>query len=98
MNTVLQNLQAAKQNVSQLLVLVTLAVQNPTQANIDAAVTAINSGAYAGAMVPKPDYSLDGESYSWAAYQETLTRQMAALNDLIQKESLPWIVRSRARP
>lgn len=98
MNSVLQNLQAAKQNISQLLVLVTLAAANPTPANIDAAVTAISSGTFAGNLVLKPDTSVDGESYQWAAYQESLTRQLASINDLIQKESSPWIVRSRVRP
>ena len=98
MNTVLENLKAAKQQISQLLVVVTLAATSPTPQNLDAAITAINAGTFTGALVPKPNYSLDGESYNWADYQETLTRQLAALNDLIQKESMPWIVRGRARP
>jgi hypothetical protein len=98
MNTVLENLKAAKQNVSQLLVAVTLAAANPTPANVDAAVTALNSGTYTGNLVPKPTYSLDGESYAWGEYQEILTRQLAALNDLIQRESLPFRIRSYARP
>lgn len=97
-NTVLQNLKAAKQNISQLLVVVTLAARNPTPATIDAAVTAINSGTYAGNLVPRPSYSLDSESYDWPGYVKSLTDALAAINDLIQRESLPFIVRSRARP
>lgn len=97
-NTNLQRLQAAKSNCIQLLLVVQLAANNPTPANIDAAVTALNSGTYAGNLVPKPDYALDGESYQWAAYAEALTQQIAALNDLIQCESLPWRSRSYARP
>lgn len=98
MNSVLQNLRAAKQNCSQLLVLATLAARNPTPQNVDQAVSAINAGTYNGPLVPRPTYSLDGESYNWSDYAEMLTRQMAAINDLISKESVPWIVRGRARP
>lgn len=98
MNSVLNNLKAAKQNISQLLVVVTLAANNPTPANIDSAVTAINSGTFAGPLIPKPTYSVDGESYNWAEYLTTLMNTLAALNDLIQKESMPWVVRSTVRP
>ena len=98
MNRVIDNLKAAKFNLSQLLTLVTLVASDPTQANIDAAVTAINAGTYTGTLVPKPTYTLDGESYDWAGYLNTLTDAMAKINDLIQRESLPWRVRSYARP
>lgn len=98
MNRVIDNLTAAKFNISQLLVVVTLAAKNPTPANIDAAVTAVNSGTYTGQLVPRPTYSLDGENYDWAGYLQTLTDAMAKINDLIQRESLPYVVRSRVRP
>ena len=97
-NTVLANLQAAKANLSQLLVIVTLAAQNPTPGNVDAAVTAINSGTYSGALVPRPTYSLDGESYNWAEYMTALLDAQEKIDQAIQRNSLPWIVRSRARP
>lgn len=98
MATNLQRLQAAKTNCIDLLLVVQLAANNPTPANIDAAVSAINGATYSGPLVPKPDYSLDGESYQWASYAENLTRQIAALNDLIAREALPWRIRSYARP
>jgi hypothetical protein len=90
---------AAKLNIAQLLVLVTLAAaKNPTQQAIDAAVTAINTGTYSGPLVPKPTYTLDGESYDWGAYLSQLTTALEKINDLIQRESLPWRVRSYASP
>lgn len=32
---------------------------------------------------PKPSYSVDGKSYSWGEYFDTLTAQAAKLRDLI---------------
>lgn len=98
MNSVLNNLKAAKQNITQLLVVVTLAANKPTPANIDAAVTAINNGTYTGPLVPKPTYSLDGESYNWGEYLQTLMDALEKIDQAIMRNSLPWIVRSRARP
>lgn len=98
MNSNLQNLQAAKSLLTQLLVRVNLVIANPTQANIDAAITAINEGALSGQLAAKPDYSLDGESYNWNAYKDSLIKNIADLNQLIQAESMPWMVRSRSRP
>jgi hypothetical protein len=97
-NTVLQNLLAAKQLYSQLLVLVATVIQNPTQANIDAAVTAINQGTWPGLLTFKLNYSLDGESYDWMAWWAHITTTLKDLNELIQAESMPWVVTSRARP
>lgn len=98
MNTVLSNLQAAKANLSQLLVIVTLAASNPTPANVDAAVTAINAGTYTGPLVPKPDYTVDGESYQWASYLQTLLDAQEKIDQAIQRNPFPWVIRSRARP
>jgi hypothetical protein len=97
MNSVLDNLQAAKLLYSQLLVLVGTVIQNPTQANIDAAITAINQGTWSGVLTPKLDYTLDGEGYNWVAWQKHITEQLEMLNKLIQQESLCWVQVSRAR-
>ena len=40
-------------------------------------------------QAPKPDYSIDGESYSHASYLDTLTRQLESLNKLIQQAGSP---------
>ncbi|HMF13566.1 MAG TPA: hypothetical protein VKE94_14705 [Gemmataceae bacterium] len=96
-NTVLQNLQAAKVLYSQLLVLVGTVITNPTQANIDAAITAINNGTWSGVLTPKIDYTLDGEGYQWGAWQQHIMEQLEKLNALIQAESMPFCVVSRAR-
>ena len=42
---------------------------------------------------PKPDYSIDGKSVSWASYLDMLLRQYAELEKLANG---PWEVRSRA--
>ena len=80
----------------QLLVLVGTVITNPTQANIDAAVTAINAGTWGGLLQFKLDYSLDGESYNWGAWQQHIMATLEMLNKLIQAESLPFCVTSRA--
>ena len=96
-NTVLDNLNAAKELYSSLLISVGLAMQNPTQANIAAAVADINAGSYTGTFLPKLNYSLDGESYQWQSYFQWLTDALAKINALIQAESMPFVVTSRAR-
>ncbi len=34
---------------------------------------------------PKPNYSVDGETYSWMEYQRFLAEQIAATTDMIAK-------------
>jgi hypothetical protein len=97
-NSVLQNLQAAKLLYSQLLVLVGTVIANPTQANIDAAVTAINQGTWPGLLTFRLNYSLDGESYDWVAWWAHIIETLKELNALIQAETMPFITVSRARP
>lgn len=43
---------------------------------------------------PKPDYSVDGESYSWAAMYDMLSRRQTVLNQLIQNAQ-PYCVTTR---
>ncbi|HMF12676.1 MAG TPA: hypothetical protein VKE94_10235 [Gemmataceae bacterium] len=94
---VLDNLNAAKVLYSQLLILVATVIQNPTQANINAAVDAIHAGTWSGILTPKLSYSIDGESYQWQAFYQTLTSMLKDLNILIQQESMSWCITSRAR-
>jgi hypothetical protein len=44
----------------------------------------------------KPNYSVDGQSVSWGEYHAMLTKQVEAINTLIQNEQ-PFIVVSRGR-
>ena len=46
---------------------------------------------------PRPNYSLDGESYSFSEFQRFLLDALNSVNALIQAENLPFIARSRAR-
>ena len=93
----MSNYLAAKQLYSQLLILVGTAISNPTQANIDAAVTAINQGTWPGLLQMRMDHSLDGESYNFVAWWNHIVETLEKLNALIQAESLCWVVTSRAR-
>ncbi len=94
----LDRLQALKALYLQLLLQVQLALATPTPANIDAAVAAVNNATATNPLVPRLQYSLDGESYDWAGYQSMILDQIPKLNALIQAESLPWCIVSRARP
>lgn len=44
---------------------------------------------------PKPNYSLDGESYSWSEYFSTLTQRMLDLELARQRADGAFEVRSR---
>jgi len=44
---------------------------------------------------PKPDYSVDGESYSWAGLFQMLTAQQKELEQALQRANGPFEVRSR---
>lgn len=44
---------------------------------------------------PKPNYSLDGESYSWSEYHDMLTRQLEKLEGLLSRAAGPFEVRSQ---
>ena len=76
-----------KDNMYRILLLVEEQIANPSQANIDSIVAA---AATAGTVVPKPQYSLDGESYSWPAYAESLHKRIGEVNDMIVKEQGPF--------
>lgn len=44
---------------------------------------------------PKPNYSLDGESYSWADYFDMLSRNLKNIEEAIQRADTPFEIRSR---
>lgn len=53
--------------------------------------------AYQEANGARPDYSLDGESYQWAAWREAVLRKVGVINGLIQQEQ-PYFHASRGKP
>lgn len=44
---------------------------------------------------PKPNYSVDGESYSWMEYQRFLNDQIAGLTDQIAKGEAGFEIQSQ---
>jgi hypothetical protein len=96
--TGMEKLLAIKELYLDLLVVVGTVIENPTQANIEAAILAINAGTYTGVFVPRLNYSLDGKSVSWSQFHAQLMSLLKEINTLIQQESLCWVVTSRARP
>lgn len=71
-------------------------VEKLTAIRDDLATTFALEVAYTAAHGPKPDYSLDGESYQWSAWEEAATRKLEALNKLIQ-QAKPFQISSRGR-
>lgn len=80
--TAYQRRLAIRDKIEQLLFLVGIVLANPTQAAVDAVITA---AADAQPLVPKPDYSLDGESYSWGAYHTSLLQALRVIDEAIQR-------------
>ena len=73
------------------------AVENLKQAREDMITTLALEQAYCAAHGPKPDYSLDGESYQWSAWEEATIRKIEALNRVIQQLEPFWkCTRARA--
>lgn len=60
------------------------------QANIGALLASVTAN-------PQPNYSVDGESYSWADYVAMLRGQLQGLARDIQDAGGPFEVRSRGR-
>lgn len=85
-------LQQAKADCYRIYFMVQRVLANPTPDAIDAVVSA---SAGTSTLVPKPTYSLDGESYQWESYQKSLLEQARALQLLIVMEEGPFEVRSR---
>src|SRR5262249_45043292 len=83
----LDNLLQVKTNYTLILVAVTQAIQNPTQANVQAAVATANN---LGTLTPKPTYSADGKNYDWAGYQKMIVDFLDTLRKQIQDEGGPF--------
>lgn len=92
-NTTLAALERGRANCARLLLLVQEMGLNPSQAQVDLVV----STAADSRLTPRCNYALDGESYSWQGYQESLLTQVDRLTDLIHKLQGPWEVRSVGR-
>ena len=82
----------ARDDCCRLLVLVHLVISNPTEAGVDAIVAA---AATTNTLVPKPSYSLDGESYQWESYRRSLEDSVERLQKLAVILQGPFEVRSR---
>ena len=91
----LQALQTIKSNYLQILIVLTQVIATPTQANIDAAILAIDRS---GVMRPKVNFGLDGETYDWTGYQTFVLDAIDKINKLTQLEVSPFEIVSRYRP
>ena len=73
--------------------LLTQAIAEPTnRAAIDAVIAAADN---LGLPRPMIDNSADGISQSWTSYQQMVSAQIKALDELIQRAEGPWEVRTR---
>lgn len=95
-------LQQALDNMARLLVLTTQAQTSPTQDNVDAVIAAYTTaqtqgGTEGGSLVPKPTYSLDGESYDWAGYAVMLQESILRIQKLIVLLGGNYLIRSRSQ-
>ncbi len=61
------------------------------QANIAARLAEVTTKA-------QPNYSVDGESYSWADYVSMLTGQLETIEKAIQRAGGPYQIISRGSP
>ncbi len=84
-------------NLLRLTVLVQVVIANPTPANVDAAVNAIESGTSTGLLQLKPTTSLDGESYNWESYLVALGSEVDKWILRRQQLANPWEIRTYAR-
>lgn len=88
---------AIRNQVEDLLLLVTTVVASPTQQSVDALVAAINAGTSTSPLIPKPTYSLDGESYDWAGYANMLAGLLRTLDEAVQR-ARPYFLLTKMRP
>ena len=93
MASLADTLQRTLDNYGRIWLLLTEVVANPTQANID---TLVGTAEGLGVVTPKPTYSLDGESYDWAGYQEKLDGIMQGVRRQLIFALGPAEIRSRS--
>ena len=60
------------------------------------AILAAQTTAWLAAGCP-PTMSIDGESYSWDAWRDSINKAIQDLTATINSVSAPWLVRSRGR-
>lgn len=61
-----------------------------------AAILAAQTAAWVAAGCP-PTMSIDGESYDWNGWRDSIQKQIRELTETINLVSAPWVVRSRGR-
>jgi hypothetical protein len=85
-------IQKAQEDTIRVRVLMLLAIANPTELNIDAAISA---GAGTGLVLPRPNYSSQGVSFQWGEYLKQLEDSVLNLQKLLVILGGPFEVRTR---
>ncbi|AMV25432.1 hypothetical protein VT84_13605 [Gemmata sp. SH-PL17] len=62
--------------------------------NLQTAIANVASKLATESANPQPSYSLDGKSFSWNEYRESLVRQLEALQKAVNAVS-PYIVQTK---
>ena len=94
--TRVQRLQATRDNYERITLSLTQVRSSPSQATADAAAQAlVGAGLVTGTLRFKPDYSLDGESYSWAGFAQMCTKEIKDNDSRIQQAGGIYVVESR---
>ncbi len=70
-----------RDNVADIMLLVTQVIATPDRASLDALYAAVDA---AGVLIPRPTYSVDGQSYQWESYLATLDKLQETLSKRIQ--------------
>lgn len=65
------------------------------QSNVADAITQLTSVIKDITSNPKPNYSINGQSVSWADYLTTVTTQLNQMLEIQQKINSPYIIQSR---
>jgi hypothetical protein len=65
--------------------------------NLTAAKANVAANLAAMTASPKPNYSLDGESYSWAELFDIYMRQLLTLDEAIERAGGPFEIRTQAQ-
>jgi 1,2-phenylacetyl-CoA epoxidase catalytic subunit len=89
-------LQRVYDNYSRIWLMLTEIIANPN-ANQQAIDTLTATAQGLGVVRPKIDYSLDGESYNWTAYQAQLENIMAGVRRQMVFANGPFEIHSVGR-
>ena len=80
-------------NCLRLRILVNEVIANPTQANVDAVISAASN---TSKLKVRLTHSLDGESYDWTGFRKSLLEEIRQLHELQLLFKAPFEVRSRS--